>query len=73
MGEEITISYIYGTGGNYGGNESAQRQQHHKATVRRQRELYAKYLFHCDCVRCTIGGKETDYRQSRKQVAPMTS
>jgi hypothetical protein len=42
-GEEITISYI-GTGP----QSATGRLGRHK----RQRELYAKYLFHCGCVKC---------------------
>jgi len=44
-GEELLISYI-SVGAGVGKRSTAQRR----------RELQAKYLFHCDCVRCTSGG-----------------
>ena len=61
IGEEITISYIYGSGGSRRNSSSSitnattQRQRNHKTTHRRQLELYAKYLFHCGCVLCKNG------------------
>ena len=60
IGEEITISYIYGTGGSFANSNgentlnysTTKRQRNQKTTHRRQQELYAKYLFHCDCFLC---------------------
>ena len=43
VGEEIVISYI-GTGGVAGMGK--------KSTGQRQRALWARYLFHCDCAEC---------------------
>ena len=57
VGEEITISYIYGsTNRRNTADATKQRHRGNKTTHRRQQELYAKYLFRCDCVSCQRSG-----------------
>ena len=48
VGEEITISYISVRNSNRSGS--------HLSCLKRQRELQAKYLFHCTCERCQKEG-----------------
>ena len=59
IGEEITISYIYGTGDDnslYAADGTTRRQRNKKNFHRRRQELYAKYLFLCDCESCKNSG-----------------